>query len=218
MNLIDYWPRFMQKLREFVDLAKAEQPEIDRLKKRLEQIPDEFFLDTMTIYGVKRWEKILDIKPTPNDTLEDRRFTIKIRLFSRLPYTFRRMIQQLESLLGPNNFEATMHYDERRLDVGIALFIKNLYNRHIDMKNFPFTHAQLRAKNHKEIKEIWFYPENQKLYNEILRLLRRMIPANTLLNVYFIYNRHMNIKDSHKTHAELKVLTHLQIKEQEVIR
>ena len=98
MNLIDYLPSHMQGLIEFRQIINTEQPEIDALIKAIETAPDDFFLSTLTSYGVKRWEKIFGIVPKPGESLPSRRFRIQTKYMDQLPYTYRTMIRNLSAL------------------------------------------------------------------------------------------------------------------------
>jgi len=111
MNLIDYLPSHMQGLIEFRQIINTEQPEIDALIKAIETAPDDFFLSTLTSYGVKRWEKILKVKPSENDTLETRRFRVLSRWNDRIPYTWNSLIEKLNTLCGKGNYTISLQND-----------------------------------------------------------------------------------------------------------
>ena len=180
MRLIDYWPIFLQKLREFIDLAEAEQPEVDLLWNNIRQSPDEFFLKAMTVYGIERWEKILGLVSFPHDTLEDRRYRIEVFLSQRLPYTYRQMIKQLVLLVGENGFRINLAHSLYHLEVWLELGVKSQFD-------------------------------------SVYSMLRKMIPANLTISIKLLYNRHIDIKERHYTHEQLRVKKHIEIKEEVLI-
>lgn len=59
MLLKEYWPRCLQELIEFDQIANAEQPEFERAVSDVRNAADDFFLVSLTEYGCQRWEAIL---------------------------------------------------------------------------------------------------------------------------------------------------------------
>ena len=74
-----------------------------------------------TEYGVKRWEKILNISPENGDTLETRKVRILTYLTVKLPYTWRVLEQMLVGLLGEGNFTMKLNNDTATLKVVLSL-------------------------------------------------------------------------------------------------
>lgn len=98
MKLVDYWPPFLQEVEDFALLAKAQQPEFDKWELAVQQFPEDFFLSTLSEYGVKRWEKVLGIQAGDGLPLEQRRRQIQMAYASSLPYTYRSLLQFLHSI------------------------------------------------------------------------------------------------------------------------
>ena len=178
MMLFDYWPRLLQKIRDFEELASAVQPELNIIIKHLNALPEEYFLNHMTRFGVERWEEILKIIPPKTDTLDDRRFRVIARLGERLPYTYRTMIKYLAVLCGEENFEVNLDHNNYYLLVKLALQTKSQYDSVVDM-------------------------------------LRRMVPANLILDVQIMYNRHIDLRPYE--HDGLGEYTHEGLREDESI-
>ena len=80
MVLKEYWPRCLQELIEFQQIANAEQPEFEKVVSDVKSAADDFFLVSLSEYGCERWEKILGLSVEPGDTLQDRRDRILIRV------------------------------------------------------------------------------------------------------------------------------------------
>ena len=59
MVLKEYWPRYLQELIEFQQIAGAEQPEFEKAVSDVKSAADDFFLVSLSEYGCGRWEKIL---------------------------------------------------------------------------------------------------------------------------------------------------------------
>ena len=88
MELKEYWPRYLQDLIEFDQIAGAEQPEFTKAIQDVQGAPDDFFLVSLSEYGCGRWEAILGLVAAPGDTLEARRERILIAYLDQLPYTY----------------------------------------------------------------------------------------------------------------------------------
>ena len=84
-DLLSYLQPVLQLVREFQALAQAGDIEADALWEGTAEMTANQFVDTLNLYGVKRWEGMLGIKPLGTDTLEDRRFRIKAWMNHSLP-------------------------------------------------------------------------------------------------------------------------------------
>ena len=165
-KLQEYLPPILLSTYEFPLLCRAEQPELDALGDAAGETLDNQFVSTATERGIARYESIFGIAPRDTDTLEDRRFRVLTKVNAQLPYTLRRLRQQLSSLCGEDEFTIKMIYDEYTLIVRVALTAKKsfgdvqellgqtvpanlvldlslLYNQHLTLS--PYTHRQLSA-------------------------------------------------------------------------
>lgn len=77
------------------------------------------FLDSLTEIGCLIWERLLSITVTADETLEERRQTIKSYFAGDLPYTENKLREVLESLAGPGKVTLTVTQDiyELRVDL-----------------------------------------------------------------------------------------------------
>ena len=98
MVLKEYWPRCLQELIEFQQIANAEQPEFEKVVSDVKSAVDDFFLVSLSEYGCERWEKILGLSVEPGDTLQDRRDRILIKYLDQLPYTYRTLLKYLATV------------------------------------------------------------------------------------------------------------------------
>ena len=186
-KLQDYLPPILLKTYEFPLLFDTEQPEIDRLHDAADAVLDAQFLSTAGEYAIQRYEKIFGVVPQDTDTLDERRFTVLTRINTQLPFSVRRLRQQLETLCGADGYKLELNGDRYTLTVKVALTAKRnqqaveelladivpanmvcttslLYNQHADLTRF--THAQLALLTHFEIREE-VLPDGE--YNDKLR-------------------------------------------------
>lgn len=173
-KLQDYLPPILLRTYEFPLLCDTEQPEIDRLHDAADAVLDAQFLSTAGEYAIQRYEKIFSVVPQDTDTLDERRFKVLTRINTQLPFSVRRLRQQLATLCGEDGYKLEVSGGKYTLSVKVALTAKRnqqaveelladiapanmvcttslLYNQHADLTRF--THAQLALLTHFEIRE-----------------------------------------------------------------
>lgn len=173
-KLNEYLPSILLKTYEFPLLCKTEQPEFDRLNAAATAVLDAQFVTTAGERGIARYEKIFKITSMDTDTLDERRFRVLARINAQLPFSVRRLRQQLETLCGADGYKLELDGDRYTLTVKVALTAKRnqqaveelladivptnmvcttslLYNQHADLTRF--THAQLALLTHFAIRE-----------------------------------------------------------------
>ena len=173
-KLQDYLPPILLKTYEFPLLCDTEQPEIDRLRDAADAVLDAQFISTAGETAIARYEKIFGITPMDTDTLAERRFKVLAKINAQLPFSVRRLRQQLETLCGTDGYKLELDGDRYTLTIKVALTAKRnqqaidelladivpanmvcttslLYNQHADLTRF--THAQLALLTHFEIRE-----------------------------------------------------------------
>ena len=119
MVLKEYWPRYLQELIEFQQIANAEQPEFEKAVSDVKSAADDFFLVSLSEYGCGRWEKILGLSVEPGDTLQDRRDRILIKYLDQLPYTYRTLLKYLATV--SEDFTVTLNENAYDLYIRIRL-------------------------------------------------------------------------------------------------
>ena len=173
-KLNEYLPSILLKTYEFPLLCDTEQREFDRLNTAVGEVLDAQFVSTAGERGIERYEQIFSIVPQDTDTLDERRFRVLAKINAQLPFSVRRLRQQLETLCGADGYELELDGDRYTLTVKVALTAKRnqqaveelladivpanmvcttslLYNQHADLTRF--THAQLALLTHFAIRE-----------------------------------------------------------------
>ena len=173
-KLQDYLPPILLKTYEFPLLCDTEQPEIDRLRDAADAVLDAQFISTAGETAIARYERIFGITPMDTDTLAERRFKVLAKINAQLPFSVRRLRQQLATLCGDDGYKLEVNGGVYTLTVKVALTAKRnqqaveklladivpanmvcttslLYNQHADLTRF--THAQLALLTHFEIRE-----------------------------------------------------------------
>lgn len=112
VGLGSYLPPFMQSYKEPVAALEAENPEFQIIWKATDKVLRNRFISTADEYGISRFEKMLGIYPSEEDTLESRRSRVQSRWFDMMPYTVRVLLQRLTVLCGDTEFTLTHNFTE----------------------------------------------------------------------------------------------------------
>ena len=117
VDLVSYLPPFMADFKEVAVTLEAENPEFKIIWDAANQVLYNEFIATADEYGISRFEAILRILPSKEDTLESRRARVQARWFNAIPYTMKALISKLIALCGDNNFTITKQFDFYRLEL-----------------------------------------------------------------------------------------------------
>ena len=104
-RLIDYLPRFMQNFSEIKELMRVANIESDQMYLKIGQLLNNAFIEDCDEYGIKKYERFLDITPSSEDTLERRKSRVLLNWNSDIPYTYRELIRRLNVLCGVNDYD-----------------------------------------------------------------------------------------------------------------
>jgi len=173
MSIKDLWPPIIQELEEFQKIAEIEELFFKRLQQEIQNIVDDQFIQTATEKGIARREKMLKVVPFADDTLETRRFRVQGVWNDKLPYTYRVLLERLDSLCGPDGYVMELNAGEYSLNIKIELTKK-------------------------------------RMFDEVVRITRQMVPANIVITVELRYNQHLTLANF--THEQLSQYTHYQLR------
>lgn len=121
VDLISYLPPFIAEYKETNVTLTAENPEFILVWEAAERVLKNEFIETADEYGISKFELLLGIFPSRDDTLENRRTRVKSRWFLILPYTWRMFLKKLSGLCGENNFLVEMEADYYRIVLKVQL-------------------------------------------------------------------------------------------------
>lgn len=133
VDLVSYLPPFMQSYKEPVAALEAENPEFSLMWSATDRCLRNRFISTADEYGISRFEKMLKIYPTADDTLESRRSRVQSKWFNTIPYTWKVLLQKLLVLCGDSDFEVTGDFK-----TGYTLYIETdleLYGQVEELEN-----------------------------------------------------------------------------------
>lgn len=112
VDLTSYLPEFMQVYTEPVAALETENPEFAIVWKAVDRLLYNRFIATADEYGISRFEKMLDLHPANEDTLESRRIRVQSRWFNKIPYTLKVLLRKLTVLCGDTDFSFTHNFTE----------------------------------------------------------------------------------------------------------
>ena len=104
-RLIDYLPPIMQNFKEIKEITNAEQKEVDLIDGEISKVLDNAFIESCDEYGIKKYEKLVGVTPTAQDTLESRKSRVLIRWNDFIPYSYKVLIRKLNIFCGVNNYD-----------------------------------------------------------------------------------------------------------------
>jgi hypothetical protein len=127
-NLKDYLPGFLTPYLEC--LMNAEEPEFELAWGKLADFLDDAFILSAHDSGAARFERILKITPSSEDTLESRISRILIRWENTFSYTWKHFQQKIQMLCG-DDYELTENWSEYQLCITTHL---DLYGQVEDLE------------------------------------------------------------------------------------
>jgi hypothetical protein len=127
VDLLSYWMPLLKNLKEFKEIAKAEEPELIYLLEAVEQTLANMFIDLANESGIVHFEKILGIIPEKGETLETRRFRVLSRWNRKEVYTDETLEELLISFCGEGKFEIVRKYEEYFLKIITQLYVKDAF-------------------------------------------------------------------------------------------
>lgn len=121
-NLEIYFPHIYNGVLEFDTLVNTENKLFDDLNIRTTEVEENQFVLTANSKGLEVYERMLNIIVNiGSDTIQFRRDRIINRLSSLPPYTIRELRNRLNLLIGADNYELDVIYDEHKLILNMSV-------------------------------------------------------------------------------------------------
>lgn len=117
VDLVSYLPQFLQEYKELDATLEAENPEFIMVWRAADRTLQNEFIESADEYGIARFEKIMKILPSTEDTIESRRARVKSKWFDMIPYTLKMLITKLIALCGNTDFTIAKDYSGYRIEI-----------------------------------------------------------------------------------------------------
>lgn len=101
------------------EIAEVENPEIERLYKGLDERLSDAFIAISTLQGIKRYEAMLGIKPYPGAAIEERRIEVFRRWHLALPYTLKKLLEELNAIVGSSGYELQTRFEQYEMELHV---------------------------------------------------------------------------------------------------
>lgn len=124
VDLLSYWMPVLKQIKEFKEIAKAEEPELRYLLEECDRTLSNFFITTADEYGISRFERMMGIFPDEGEDLETRRFNVLVKWNDKVPYTDEELHNRLLSLCGEGKFTVTPQYEDYTIDITTEVGIR----------------------------------------------------------------------------------------------
>ena len=128
VDLLSYWMPVLRQIKEFKEIAKAEEPEIRALLEACDRTISNFFIYTADEYGISRFEKMMGIYPDEGTDLETRRYNVLVKWKDRVPYTEGELNDWLLSLCGDGKYSITPHNENYSIDISTEVGARGAFD------------------------------------------------------------------------------------------
>jgi len=129
IDTIRYFPQHVANIEEFKRIAAVYDKKLQVVWDDLSQMQTNKRFDDMDEEECSKWEQMLKIKITGEETLGDRRRNIKGIWASGLPYTARKFKEVLDAMVGPEYYLLDINQANKTLKVDLMLdvIMKDIY-------------------------------------------------------------------------------------------
>ena len=121
VDLKGFLPEFVGEYREIGEILRTEDPEIQAMENAVERARDCALILYCGENEIGRFERMMNVFPNSEDTLEERQARILIRWNESPPYTLAALKEKLAAICGEGNFSVNVKYSEYRLELSVTL-------------------------------------------------------------------------------------------------
>lgn len=115
-------PEIILKITEISTIYKRNDKQGEELDKALSEFDDNVSFDRMRESGVKRWEKIFNIVPLDDDTLDERRLRVHAKSLEKAPYSRIIVSKRIKNLCEES---CIVSFSEDRQSVSVKIDLKS---------------------------------------------------------------------------------------------
>ena len=118
VNLLGHLPPFIQEYMEIREIMKTENPEFQLVEDESEIIKNNQFIQSCNMRGISKFERLIGIVPSADDTLESRINRALVRWNDTVPYTWKTLLNKLDTLCGGSDkYEIIRKLDGHKLEI-----------------------------------------------------------------------------------------------------
>ena len=109
-KVIDYIPYELQKVKDYQQISIALESYFDDKNAEIDQLNKNRNILTANEETIKKYEELLNIIPSSDATLDERRYAIWIKMTTKIPYTEQWLRHWLTELLGNKGYALYFKY------------------------------------------------------------------------------------------------------------
>lgn len=118
-------PDTVKDFEEIIEIGKVENYNFNTARLNLLEAFSMRFVHEASEKGITHWERMLKLKRRSDDDLELRRKRVLTKINNKLPYTWRTLMQLLDSLCGANTYNLTLECQEYLLTLEFVKYYPN---------------------------------------------------------------------------------------------
>ncbi len=163
MLLKNYLPEFIRNVEDIKKITEAEQPEFDNLNDDIDNIQNEMFIETASVNGIERFEKVYEIENKGSEDIDFRKYRLMLKIIGGEHIT---IAERLDKLIGSGKYAMSFDFDEIRLEIRVNVENKKYVNEAYELldKIIPCniildvgvlytSHGMIKKYTHKELAE-----------------------------------------------------------------
>lgn len=101
-------PDTVKDFEEFIEIGKVENHNFNTARLNLLEAFSMRFVHEASEKGIARWERMLKLKRRSDDDLELRRKRVLTKINNKLPYTWRTLIQLMDTFFGRGTYKVEL--------------------------------------------------------------------------------------------------------------
>lgn len=117
--LIQYLPDFMKQFGELRDILRVEDHQFDCIDNRMQRVLNNAFIEDADEYGIKKYETLLGIMPSPGEKLKSRKTRVLLHWNNVVPYTYRVLVAKLNIYCGVNRYDVDADLENYCISVSV---------------------------------------------------------------------------------------------------
>ena len=125
---IEYIPYEMQGIIDYQEIANAVDNYYSIKADELEQLKNNRNILKSDEETIRYYEELLNIIPKSDETLDERRFAIWLKMNNKIPYSEQWLRHWLTSILGIDNYKLTFNYADYSFILRISLSSQNKFD------------------------------------------------------------------------------------------
>ena len=127
-RIIEYIPYELQGIIDYQEIANAVDNYYSIKIDELEQLKNNRNILKCDEETIRYYESILNITPKSDATLDERRFTIWLKMNNKIPYSEQWLRHWLTNILGIGNYDLTFDYADYSFILKISLSNQNKFD------------------------------------------------------------------------------------------